>query len=933
MVPVCVAGGAYAAPSLTGQEGYINMPSALTGQDGAWSLGYSFDRPYSSVWTSVTVLPALQVTGRYVAVMGIPGFSNQGPGAAYGRYKDKVFDAKLQLLPESDYFPAVALGKTDLFGTELFKGQYVALSKRFDGLETTVGYGSGRISGPFAGARWSPAAFPSWSVVAEYDANDYRNDFNSDKTFASRRQQGLKAGLEYRWGWLSMQVAKQRSHNSINAMLNIPTNEREFIPKIYEPAYYAPTELPVRPGASEWQANPAYARNLVRALEKQDYKLVSARYERGTLALSLTNSRISNLGRAVGRAARTALYFMPLETRTLMVTYTERDMPVATYEFFNLHRLQDYLNGKSNRDASNQFVLVRPASGDDVAVPAKSADDGLMAGLQDDPELNVLLSEDGDIVQLKQQDSQLNRFKIAPKLGFFFNDPSGALHYDLSALANFDRRLGSGLYFNSALGATIVEDVSDVSQPSNSLLPHVRSDVAEYKRGGRFKLFRALLNQYFKPASEWYGRVSGGIYEEMFAGAGGQVLYAPSGKRWAVDLSVDALRQRDFKGWFGSLDYKTVTALAAVHYRLPYGVTGTVRAGRFLARDNGARLEFKRRFRSGIEVGAWYTRTDGKDITNPGKPEAPYHDRGIFFSIPLNSMLAVDSRSTAGFSLSPWTRDVGQMVASPGDLYDIVESPRRDMDLFDGLGNFAERQDELSHPANTLPIERFSPWPSMRLRLDDSSSAFPEMSPLLKGSALAAGAFGLASFSDKRWDRFTKDRQDNRLLDAWGKAGKVAPWIGVGLAGTAMAFGDDRLQNTGFIALQSAAVAGGGSLLLKQAVNRARPESEQGHWARQDGSASKSDSSFPSNHSAMAFALATPFASEYDAPWLYGVAGLASLGRTADRKHWLSDTVGGGLIGYAAGKWLWTAQRRDPRYQAMFSVGQDRVGVNVSAQY
>ncbi|TCP10529.1 PAP2 superfamily protein [Crenobacter luteus] len=933
MVPACLAGGVCAAPSLTGQEGYINMPSARTGDDGTWSIGYSFDRPYSTLWTSVTVLPALQMTGRYVAVMGIPGFSNEGYGAGYGRYKDKVFDAKLQLWPEGEHLPAVAVGKTDLFGTELFKGEYLALSKRFGTVETTLGYGRGRIDGPFAGARWSPAALPSWSLVAEYDGNDYRNDFRAADTFAAERNRGVKAGLEYRWGWLSMQLAHQRSHNSVNAMVNIPTNDREFIPKIHEPAPFSPRELPVRPSAGEWRSNPAHVTGLIRALEKQDYKLVSAAYERGTLHLRLTNSRISNLGRAVGRAARTALYFMPVETRTLKITYTERDLPIATYEFFDLHRLGDYLNGKSDRTSFNQFVLVRPASGDDAAAPAREAGDDLRTGLEDDPELQVLLSEDGDFVQLKQQDAQLNRFKIAPKLGFFFNDPSGALHYELNALANFDRRLGQGLYFNSALGATLAESVSNVTQPSNSLLPHVRSDVAEYKRGGRVKLFRAVLNQYFKPASDWYGRVSGGIYEEMFSGAGGQLLYAPSGRRWAVDLSVDALRQRDYKGWFGNLDYNTVTALAALHYRLPYGVTGTVRAGRFLAKDSGARLEFKRRFRSGIEVGAWYTRTDGKDTTSPGTPAAPYHDRGIFFSIPLNSMLTTDTRSTSGISLSPWTRDVGQMVASPGDLYDIVESPHRDMNLFDGLGNLAERLDEVSHPANTLPIERFNPWPSVRLRLDDSASALPEWSPAAKGTALAVGAVGLAALSDKRWDAFVKDRQDNKLLDAWGKAGKVAPWIGAGLAGAAMAFGDDRLQNTGFISLQAAALAGGGSLLMKQAVNRARPEAGFGHWTRQRDGEAKTDSSFPSNHAALAFALATPFASEYDAPWLYGAAGLAALGRTAERKHWLSDTVAGGLAGYAAGKWLWKAQRREQRYQAMFNVGHDRVGVNVSAQY
>ena len=66
------------------------------------------------------------------------------------------------------------------------------------------------------------------------------------------------------------------------------------------------------------------------------------------------------------------------------------------------------------------------------------------------------------------------------------------------------------------------------------------------------------------------------------------------------------------------------TALAALHYRLPLdGVTATVRGGRFLAGDLGARFEMKRRFRSGFQVGAWYSLTNGNDITSPGTPASP----------------------------------------------------------------------------------------------------------------------------------------------------------------------------------------------------------------------------------------------------------------------------------------------------------------------
>ena len=57
----------------------------------------------------------------------------------------------------------------------------------------------------------------------------------------------------------------------------------------------------------------------------------------------------------------------------------------------------------------------------------------------------------------------------------------------------------------------------------------------------------------------------------MYGGVGGQWLYVERGTPWAVDFSIDAVKQRDFDGRFDFRDYQTVTALAAVHYLRPMG--------------------------------------------------------------------------------------------------------------------------------------------------------------------------------------------------------------------------------------------------------------------------------------------------------------------------------------------------------------------------
>jgi membrane-associated phospholipid phosphatase len=64
-------------------------------------------------------------------------------------------------------------------------------------------------------------------------------------------------------------------------------------------------------------------------------------------------------------------------------------------------------------------------------------------------------------------------------------------------------------------------------------------------------------------------------------------------------------------------------------------------------------------------------------------------------------------------------------------------------------------------------------------------------------------------------------------------------------------------------------------------------------------------------------------------PWLYGVAALVNAARVGSREHWVSDTVGGSLLGYALGHLAWEARRdaRLGRNGASLVVGADKVSV------
>lgn len=665
--------GALGEASLSGQTGFVHMPSARIQPEGTWSIGSSNAEPYFAGWSSVSLFPRFEFSARYTRIDNLsPGFEDQ----AYGDYKDKAFDAKIVLAPESTFLPQIAVGAQDFTGTRLFAARYLAISKRAGRFDWGLGYGEERIDGWFGGVRYRPPGLRRLGLVFEYDATRYAEDYQASTSGALDREGGATYGIEYRSGWFGGQVSYQSGEVGANLYVTVPLNRREFIPKIDEPPPFA-RAAPAGPPLEQWLQDPGAQHGLGRALEAEGFRAVELSAGDRSLEVRLSHPRISVIGRAVGRAARVLLALGPSDLQSLRIVYTLNDLPVLTYVFDDLAQLDRFLAGGTDAPSMEDTVQIAFAS-PEAATDFRGLAD-LIPPRGEGGGLEARYGEDGHALLLRSENPSGSHFTVVPfNVRFFFNDPSGAFHYDSYAGLDYARRLHRGWFLLGGARLTLFEDVSDVTQPSDSLLPHVRSDIAEYLgEGGPVRLDRLLLNRYHYPAEQLYARWSAGYYEEMYGGLGVQFLYLPTDSAWAADLAVDALRQRAPGEVFAFRDYSTVTALASLHYRVPrYGVTATTRLGRFLARDDGVRLELKRRFRSGVEMGGWYSWTDAEDITGPGQPGDPFRDKGLFLSIPLRSMLTRDTRERANFSLVDFTRDVAQMVQSPGDLYRQFELAR-----------------------------------------------------------------------------------------------------------------------------------------------------------------------------------------------------------------------------------------------------------------
>lgn len=669
--------------SSMGLSGLIHMPDARMTPDGTLAIGYSHAKPYSSVYLTAQALPFLQASARYTRIHGYS--LRDRPGwEGYGDYKDKAAAFKLRLLPENfqnhGWIPELAIGADDFHGTSLFKSHFIAASKRVDlpwgYVDGTLGYGRHRIDGLYGGARMGLNALPGWSVVAEYDRTRYGYDRQFYQTGVPERRTGAWGGaLEYRYGPLGLQVGRMHNQNIFNVSLSFPLQQREYAPKINESGPFAGglwASTEPRPTAAQWLDSEHWRLELLKALHAEGLRNVQAAWRDGTLALTVSGDRYRYASRGVGRAVLIALAYAPIETERLEITWAHRGMDGMTWEFNNVPLLERYFSGLASRQQLAHSLTLRYAypGGRSEAARANDIDQTLQ---------DLARQQQGrfrfgrNLLSVSASTPSQTVLSINPYVFTYFNDPSGALKYDAGLTFNAQFNLARSLWLDASVLASLKENVSDVSRDSNSRLPHVRSNIAKYRKAARVKLRRFVLNKYWQPAPRTYVRASAGLYEEMFGGVGMQALYLNRGGRFAWDVAVDAVRQRNYKGT-GFKNYQTVTAIASMHYRLPVfeGVTATVRAGRFLARDRGLRFELSRTFKSGIELGVWYSRTNANDITSPGRPGSPYHDKGVFLRIPLGSLTTRDTAEVSEFRLAPWTRDGGQMVESPDDLYQTM---------------------------------------------------------------------------------------------------------------------------------------------------------------------------------------------------------------------------------------------------------------------
>lgn len=182
----------------TGITGLWEYPTAEMPEDGQGRFGFTHASPYDFTFLDMAWLPWLEVNARFTT------FSTIYMNRYHRRYMDKALDLKAILWhnkdPQKWFIPSVAFGVMDMMGTELMKSWYGVATWRWGDFAATMGYGTDRMNGFFAGFEWDIA---NWlTFKAEYSPLDYNRDIVSNQhVMKEAPSKKYNAGLVIKAPW------------------------------------------------------------------------------------------------------------------------------------------------------------------------------------------------------------------------------------------------------------------------------------------------------------------------------------------------------------------------------------------------------------------------------------------------------------------------------------------------------------------------------------------------------------------------------------------------------------------------------------------------------------------------------------------------------------------------------------------------------------
>ena len=661
-----------------GQVGLIQTPSAESKSEGSvylsinkndiWKIGtltvspfnwleasYFYYRPSDLIWTG---------TGKK------------------GDYLDKGFNVKFSHSFKKSYLPSIALGLDDFAGTGYFSREYLVSTYNFEHFKFTSGIGWGKYTGEssfhnplsFLGDNFKQRPLSS-SNYKEGGTPTYDKWFRGDAAFFGGfewfipKARGLKFKLEYDpFNYLDfsgsnrpdVQENLRVKDSNVNYGFSIPLNGfgnldisyikgntinigfsfgATFNKNLVKSSKIEPTIKKNRKSGTRV----SFYEDLLINMNSNSFFLQTASLDNKILEVAMAVPQHRNHIRSAsyaGYIAKEVARNHDVELSKIKITHLN-----AGIELNSISLRAKHLN--ANNDY--QIELIKHYS----KLDSGNGDNYLKHEFKPELILPAVFSSTRPTI--------INHIG-APEQFYF-----GGLVLQNATEILFKRNL----ILTSELNITLADNFRETISGSNSLLPHVRTDILAYLIQGDRAIGRMQLDYIWSPKKNIYAKLSGGLFEKMYGGIGGEILYKPFKQNIYVGFDAFLIKKRDFNQRLGFLDYSTVTSHLSLNYLFPKsGIEAKISFGRYLAKDLGYTLDLSRTTQDGFKAGIYFTRTN---ISAEQFGEGSF-DKGFYFQIPFDLFSKKHSGKFTNFKLSPLTRDGGQKLTYSKDLIGLINN-------------------------------------------------------------------------------------------------------------------------------------------------------------------------------------------------------------------------------------------------------------------
>ena len=669
-----------------GTAGLIQMPSARMHPGGTIGFTWSHSEPYLRGSIMGNPFDWFEASYQYTDVNN-KLYSESSEFSGSQSYKDKSFDAKFRIIKERAYFPQVAVGFTDFGGSSLFFSEFIVASKMVGNIDFTLGVGwgtmangninnpliklnsgfksrirnrsgdtqggeinyatffSGEDAGLFGGVEIFLPKLNGTRLKIEYDSTNYKKDGEGYLSVPQDSEINysfvfpITEGFQLKLGYIR--------NNTLNFGFSLSGNYSKKVPGIKkrDPYIETPNKEILRTLVNAEKAENLYKSSQKYLLESNIH-MQTANVVGSQLQVSFAQSKYLSNPIALGRISRILDDISPdvIDRFSLVAVNADRAMFAIDIprDDFNAYRTMQ------KTDALLESVKIYK------------------------PDPTIHYSHDwrprAQLPKSIWKMSPAIRSQIGGPDGFYFGDISLSIHSETIIKRNLNiLAIGSiGLYNN----------FDKLKLASDSILPHVRTDIVQYlKQSSKSHITRLQMNYFLNPTKSIYAKFSAGIFEPMFAGYGGEILYKPFEQNYGIGVELWQVRQRSYRQLLKFQKYETLTGHINLYYKEPKSrVLLHIKGGRYLAEDSGITVNVSRQFSSGLNMGVFASLTD---ISKEEFGEGSF-DKGFFFNLPIQVFFDQYSRGQSGFGLRPLTRDGAASLIHGQNLWGTAYQANKD---------------------------------------------------------------------------------------------------------------------------------------------------------------------------------------------------------------------------------------------------------------